>query len=189
MNFTTKVAYMYELARKYHENTHVFQLISLEDERKLFEFILNNKLVLIVYDCDLNFEPCRKQGVKAHWVLISGFMVPININRIKSEDNISKLMINLNDEPSLVDQTTLNNLITDYIHNNVDENELMNKNRLFCFCGHGKSTHLGVWRLYDLIESNRQLKFIDEKCKNENYVIPADLDIGRTLSAKYLVLD
>ena len=60
----------------------------------------------------------------------------------------------------------------------------------YVICKHGKSKHSGVWNLKRLIESNRQLKQIDElKCNEDDFVRPRDGNIGATLSSKVLIFN
>jgi hypothetical protein len=139
---------------------------------------------LAAYDCDFNFEPCNKNGSKAHWALVTGFLVP-NITSTEPSDPE-------NNEPSTrflstqeqLNQDTLNRLLADYMH----ERSLANK--IYVLCKHGKSKHSGVWTFASLIESNMQLNSVnEEKCKVDEFVRPLDGDIRRGLASKVLIFN
>ncbi len=73
---------MNSLAQKYHSNT---KLINLGDNvENMIDSLLNSKLILIAYDCDFNFEPCFKRGQKAHWALITGYLLPVQTSHLES---------------------------------------------------------------------------------------------------------
>lgn len=177
--FLLKVDYLYEIAKKYNSGCSVKKLENQDDEIKMFELLLRNKLVLVAYDCDLNFEPCNKNGLKAHWALLIGLALPIE----------SKYLENFT-----INETENTNLV--YTSKSIDENqaEILHQysqsSNIFAICRQGKSKHCGVWNLSKLIESNRQLKFIDHlKCDDENFIKPEDGDLQKTLAYKYLVFE
>lgn len=45
------------------------------DTSEVKEFLLSGGLILVPYDCDKNHTPCRSNGQKAHWAIISGIIV------------------------------------------------------------------------------------------------------------------
>lgn len=67
------IEFLENLAFKYNLKCKIFDLITNDD---LIKWIVTNHIVLIPYDCDLNHEPCLKNGHKAHWCLIAGYMCP-----------------------------------------------------------------------------------------------------------------
>lgn len=137
-------------------------------------------MVLIAYDCDLNFEPCCKKGLKAHWTLITGFLLPVESNQLDNLSGIKKdLLFNLNNQQ--INKNNIDLFANYYITGFRD--------KIFTFCRHGKSKHYGVWNFKSLIESNKQLKEIDHlKCNDTDFIKPSDGNLQRTLAAKYLVL-
>ena len=179
--FFILVEHLHELAKKYcGAKCRILRLDGHDEDLIVFKEILSSKLVLVSYDCDFNFEPCNKNGLKAHWALITGFFLPVRSSRFSEmtfvEENNTLLNLNQNHiaEESLLELNQHLNL--------KDEN--------FVICKHGKSKHSGIWSLNRLIESNRQLKRIDEKkCNDAEFVRPCDGDIGATLSSKVLVFD
>ena len=87
-------------------------------------------------------------------------------------------MINLNDAQS--DES----LVLDW------KTQINAHNENYVICKHGKSKHSGVWHLGRLIESNRQLKQVDEqKCGPAEFVRPSDGNICATLSSRALIFD
>jgi hypothetical protein len=147
----------------------------------LLEIILKSKLILVAYDCDFNFEPCNKNGTKAHWALITGFLIPdyLSLASNTNEENTQLLSI-LNHWENL-DQTQIDNILKNY-------SEISHK--IHVICKHGKSKHSGVWNLKSLYESNRQLLMVDnEKCKIDEFIRPFDGNIQRGLASKVLLFD
>ena len=143
--------------------------------------ILKSKLALIAYDCDFNFEPCNKNGSKAHWTLVTGFMIPDHSNLIdETNEENAQIISYLNHKEELA-QIKIDNILKNY-------SELSQK--IYVICKHGKSKHSGVWNLKSLFESNRQLLMVDnEKCKIDEFIRPLDGNIQKGLSSKVLVFD
>jgi hypothetical protein len=165
----------------------------MNDEIDFFEQILNSKLILIAYDCDFNYEPCNKKGIKAHWALITGFLLPLDLTD-KNSDLIYK-KTEAETQFNVLDYTKpLQFEQIQYLRKNY-ENKILSNNKnfkdlVFVICKHGKSKNLGIWNLSKLIESNKQLKQInDSKCNRDEFVLPVDGDLSRTLSSKYLVFN
>ncbi|CAG9534799.1 unnamed protein product [Cercopithifilaria johnstoni] len=44
---------------------------------RMEQFIQENALLLIPYDCDKNHQPCNRGGHSAHWCLVIGFLCPV----------------------------------------------------------------------------------------------------------------
>ena len=51
----------------------------IRDVRLLWEEFSNGSLLLVPYDTDFNQEPCLRKGHKAHWALIVGNQLVINL--------------------------------------------------------------------------------------------------------------
>ena len=174
------VNYLHDLSRNYYaDKTKILNLDGKESILNIFKEILNSKLVLISYDCDFNFEPCNKNGNKAHWALITGFLLPI---RLKKDDDL------LN---SISNKELLINLNNTEINTECQLSEMVNfEDENYVICRHGKSKHSAIWSLSRLLESNRQLKYIDdEKCNQNDFVRPFDGDISNSLSSKALIFN
>ena len=171
---------MYDLSKKYYgSRSKILEVNSSEQEVAIFNEILSSKLVLVSYDCDFNFEPCNKNGIKAHWALVTGFFLPVKKNELDS--------VSINENKSTM--INLNNKSNDELFLSL-KNKLSFQDEAYVICKHGKSKHSGVWNLKRLIESNRQLKQIDElKCNEDDFVRPRDGNIGATLSSKVLIFN
>jgi hypothetical protein len=202
--FFFKVNYLFNLA-KTNYNSDKCKLINVGDddgglggELELFDSILSGKLIMIAYDCDFNFEPCNKRGRKAHWALIVGYLLPVEAQIVEkystttinnNNDRLSSLFFHLNAQQVQLDQADREILSKKYTSSMKNGDELLFANRdVHVICMHGKSKHMGVWRLKSLLNSNKQLEEIDhEKCSDELFVKPIDGDLKQTLSSKALV--
>lgn len=137
--------------------------------------------MLIAYDCDLNFEPCAKNGLKSHWALLTGFYVPIDKNLYEKIDTNNSRSTDTNGNPMSLNML---NILSSFF----TENTANFRNNIYTLCRHGKTQHVGLWNLNKLIESNRQLREINHKaCPDNDFVKPLDGNIQRTLSSKILV--
>ena len=182
---------MYELGSAFTQ-CKILDLNEGETELELISYILSSNLILIPYDCDFNFEPCKKQGIKAHWALVSGFSLPIDL---KSTELSSSFLINDNIDLNILNlienkltQEQINKLVDVYKKDEVINEKLNFKKLIYVLCKHGKSKQSGVWNLSQLIESNRQLKKCDDiKCNLNEFNRPVDGDISKTLGSKFLV--
>ncbi len=147
----------------------------------MLEKILNSKLALIAYDCDFNFEPCNKNGSKAHWALITGFLIPDCSNLANHTEEENAQIISILNQNEELNQIKLDNILKNYSQYS---------QKIYVICKHGKSKHSGVWNLNSLFESNRQLLMIDdEKCKIDEFIRPFDGNIQKGLASKALVFD
>ncbi len=166
------------MTKPYHDKCEVISLEKLDQEfsltqnvRRLIQSILNGNLILVPYDCDLNFEPCFKNGKKAHWALIHGFIYSKND---LNGDGLNEYLSNC------FRLETNQSFIHDIDNINFDN--------LYVFAKHGKSTHSAIWNLKKLLLSNGQLNEIDEKrTSTAEYIIP-ECGISQTLSSKILVI-
>ena len=139
--------------------------------------ILSSKLVLIAYDCDFNFEPCNKEGRKAHWALVNGYV----LRRQSSKDASNECDI---DQPKVLflgEETSQSESSANKEH--------ILQELLYVICKHGKSRHDGMWLLQSLIDSNRQLKLVNEaKCNLLDFVRPIDGNIEQGLASKCIII-
>ena len=79
---------MASLARLVLEReVEVVESKELLDCRQLMARLSEGGAVLVPYDCDHNHTPARLRGSKAHWALITGFLLPANIVNL---DNIGE---------------------------------------------------------------------------------------------------
>lgn len=186
LNFTKKgeifdVTFLYELAK----SRTAVEIVNLNGDIDFFEILLKSKLILIPYDTDRNFEPCNKKGIKAHWALVTGYLVPVHI-----DDIALKPIINFSDENKPNGLTFVESLELAQVTalREAYKNNKVVSDLIHVICKQGKSRHLGIWNLKKLLESNRQLKEInEEKCDPINFVLPPNKDLSKTLSSKFLV--
>ena len=175
LNILILVNFLADLVKELYTNFQVVEFNSIDEWAKLIDLILENNLVLIAYDCDQNFEPCSKQGLKAHWALITGAMIPMPF----SEGNIfEKFKSNFVYCDATIEEEK-SKILTRYF----------DLDKIQVICRHGKSKYPGVWNIKKLLESNKQLKLIDhKKCDDNNFVKPCNGDLSKTLANKILIL-
>ena len=77
-------------------------------------------------------------------------MAPLQVEKQENENKFEELGINNND------------LI----------NKIQNWESIYTINLHGKSKFYGVWNLSQLLQSNFQLKLIEDKRNNEDFVLP-----------------
>uniref|UniRef100_X2B042 Actin maturation protease n=1 Tax=Capitella teleta TaxID=283909 RepID=X2B042_CAPTE len=145
-------------------------VIASEDLKTKTQAILNalikNHVVLIPYDRDCNNEPCLKEGRKAHWAIITGFLAVIS----SSSDRLPSCVTVNATNPSLlhpkfpVDAEA----VTRYAMKSED---------LRVFANQGKSIRTHLWSMKSLLESNSQLIQLGQEIKiaRDAYVVK---DIG-----------
>ena len=172
------VEYLEGVARDHLQcQVEVVKLASVD----VVDVILQGKALLVPYDADKDHTPCLEKGHKAHWCLLVGFAIvlPSNLDNsfvlqcctptlslsghfvIREDQKASFLTNKLSLQPSA---------------------------QLYVFARHGKSAHLGLWKLTGLLESNGNLVEIDpRRARPGEYVIP-DGGIERGLSGKALVV-
>jgi len=170
---------MFELANKFY-SCEILDIKTERDEAKLFKSLLRSKPILIAYDCDFNFEPCNKQGVKAHWALITGILVPVE----------SKLLSN-NESDANLRLVPFEKHYTDEVAQKYAEhfsNGQIDKSSIRVICKHGKSKLSGIWKLSDLLKSNNQLEKVDpDKCDPTKFVLPENGILKNSLASKVLI--
>jgi len=119
---------------------------SLSNTSQICADLLSGHIFIVPYDCDFSHGPCLENGKKAHWALITGFVVLSH----QSEycDNIQWLS-----------------------EQNCDTDSLSNK-KVYLFGRQSKSLVLGVWDCEELVASNKNLKIVDDKRNSDDYIIP-----------------
>ncbi|GAB1607576.1 UPF0692 protein C19orf54 homolog [Argonauta hians] len=148
----------------------------------IWECLLKGYLILVPYDSDKNYQPCLKQGHKAHWSLLTGcFMV------LKStcEPYLKSCFEQDLDEPSLfhADIEDGDRLDTPEIRKNL----VGNVEEIFVYTMQGKSRRPGIWSLSELFASNQNLLQVSPGRNNETYVIPPN-GIENELCGKIVLL-
>ncbi|KAL7073516.1 hypothetical protein ACQ4LE_006920 [Meloidogyne hapla] len=131
--------------------------------------------ILIPYDCDRgNFEPCNRNGVGAHWAILTGFL----------------LLCDYNDgaEPSDLCSIKMVNSSTEF--NDFSRGLKGDENCLYLIAYQGKSCHPAIWSFQTLLQSNAQLNMPAEgqnNNKNNNFCLPPE-GMAMALKGKCLLL-
>lgn len=134
--------------------------------------------ILIPYDADKDHTPCLARGHNAHWCLLVGLCIalePPTEGGVSMIPNFLSCCHSQKASPAhhIVSEThkfagLLKKLDAE------DIKGLLDKNQIYVFVRQGKSRHLGLWSLRNLLESNRNLVEVDPKRSNpQEYVIPA----------------
>lgn len=172
-----QVKFLADLVKQFHQNFQVVEFHSFDEWVQLIDLVLNNSLILIAYDCDQNFEPCSKQGLKAHWALITGAMIAMPFSESEHFQG-ANLDSNFVYCEAVIEEEKSKIL-----------NQYKDLDKIQVICRHGKSKYPGVWNIKKLIESNRQLKLIDhQKCDDTNFVKPLHGDLSKSLANRILIL-
>jgi len=112
--------------------------------------LLKNNLCLISYDKDGNNEPCFKNGHKAHWCIINGF---IFVEPVKKEQNSNDGDI----------QESMESSKYNIIWNDTEKSERVipqlknHLSNLYFICTHSSSRYPGLFKAEQLLKSNSQL--------------------------------
>ena len=138
-------------------------LISFDSANVIVSLILKRDAILFPYDCDKNHMPCKLKGHKAHWALSVGCAISVSSKEI----NTYLPFCDDKGDYYLLDMTKLTHHITDCIVKSVT------LNNTWLFCRHGKSHHIGLWPLKDIVESNSNLLELQPDFNADNCVMPA----------------
>ncbi|KNC86149.1 hypothetical protein SARC_01718 [Sphaeroforma arctica JP610] len=138
----------------------------------------SGRLALVPYDADFNHQPCSKKGIKAHWAVLTGM---VWISHSDANESANTLQVEACDvcvlENGQTVQDDLRNIRVATIatpidtestnaptemktHNTSDITRLETRNA-YVLARHGKSSHLALWSLSSLFESNAQLTCMD----------------------------
>ncbi|ESO86175.1 hypothetical protein LOTGIDRAFT_235539 [Lottia gigantea] len=144
-------------------NCHSEVVEMVNGKKGILQQLLRGSVLLVPYDADRNHGPCKKKGHKAHWALISGFFLMMDMTHLKTLKS------------NFTADTTHRNLYhcTDIDNIKVCEEELIKATRSILVYGHqGKSKYTGYWFLNDLLDSNANLREIGPERNDSEYVIP-----------------
>lgn len=143
-----------------------------------------NSTVLVPYDADRNHSPCLAQGHQAHWCVLVGVCLMFASEDEEVEGLTMKptkllkccsLTASADNNHYVVSQSSRKEFAS-LFKESLDSHamrELMVRDRVHVFARHGKSAHLGLWSLKDLLESNGNLVEVDPKRADPlEYVIP-----------------
>lgn len=147
--------------------------------------------VLVPYDADSNYEPCLKDGARAHWAVLIGFCIvdPLDKDSIDKNKFHFKKIVDLNDRMALGHiskekhgwQKTFN-FIKRYL----------SMERFFVYARQGKSCLIQVWNYQKLCLSNQNLHKVSNKILNDpersSMIFPKDGILNESLSNQFILL-
>jgi len=166
----TKQGEMFSVDNMSHLSSTVLSteaLISLttamQDSEWVVDHITRGWMLLVPYDCAHNHTPAMEGGRKAHWGLITGFVIAVDasedISGIKTET--AKDNPNVHIMTEIPNKETLGKMLS------------CNSAKLLLLARQSKSLVLGLWDKEDLINSNNNLKIMDCKRPLSEFVVPA----------------
>jgi len=132
----------------------------LLDSRLVMTRLSQGRALLVPYDCHHNHSPAMLGGTKAHWALVTGFVMPA------SQVNVDYLEDNLGQERA-------DNVIL--LQRNIDIERLLTEHqrpRIHLIARQSKSLVLGIWDTEELVNSNNNLLEVHVKREDGEYVIP-----------------
>jgi len=120
--------------------------------------LLGGWMLLVPYDCAHNHHPAMLQGRKAHWALITGFVLAVDAAEDiadigNSEDNVVIVK-------EIKDSGKLDKILAQH-----------NTKKLLV-ARQSKSLVLGLWDMKELINSNNNLKTVEFKEDISKFVVP-----------------
>jgi len=120
--------------------------------------------LLVPYDCAHNHHPAVLGGRKAHWALITGFVLLVDatedITDVKTVTSDGNKHVRILTGEAENDKERLNTLIGN------------KAGKLLLVARQSKSLVLGLWDKEELVSSNNNLKVVEVKGKISEFVIP-----------------
>ena len=146
----------------------------------VLEHLLSGHAIVVPYDCDKNHIPCLAKGHKAHWCLIVGVAFPIQVG----SPGFRRLLPHCTQDPSIINHYVLNG---DALQSTSAIEELSDCKNPCVFTRHGKSRHLGLWKLSDLLKSNANIAEVSPQHSKHDYVFPHE-SLSDCLGSKVVLL-
>lgn len=145
--------------------------------------------VLVPYDADSNYEPCLKEGTRAHWATLCGFCIVTNgtVNSLSIELNSLKVS-------SLDQEHTLLQLAPE---NSAEKTlaflkRFLTMDRLYVYARQGKTRRVQLWKFGQLCESNRNLRKVSPKIITDpervHMIYPKDGQLDQSLSNQFILV-
>jgi len=148
----------------------VEEIEELLNNTNMIKYLGTGDMFLVPYDCDFNHEPCLAKGEKAHWGLVSGFVMAVKIDIADTfKDKSVKVAKDIeNNQIFHLSELTKEGLSD--LSNMVEVSE----SHLLLLAKQSKSLSLGAWRRDKLVKSCLNLTEIDPKreVEIELYQIP-----------------
>lgn len=158
------------------------QVVTVESHEALLELVVQtisgDKAILVPYDADKDHTPCLARGQCAHWCVLVGLcLITRNCASLtpklleccqQTSSNSAHYVVR---ETGVKEFTTL--LRKTFDHNMATLKESLDANSIYVFARHGKTSHLGLWSLKDLLHSNGNLVEVDPRRSDPlEHVIP-----------------
>ena len=143
----------------------------LEDTAWVVNVLLTGSLMLVPYDCTPDHSPGLAGGQKAHWALVTGFMV-----RCSNSKGLSSSCLPILGCPNFYE-----------LPNTTIQPALTNSLELMLVARQSKSVKLGLWRAQHLALSCENLRQAADKRLDGSYVLPEDGNLQK-LSGRIVIL-
>ena len=156
------------------------KVVQADSHEALLELLLGtisgNTAVLVPYDADKDHTPCLARGYSAHWCLLVGLCM-VTRNTYATSKLLECCQKVSSNSPHYVVRETGTSEFTALLKRMFDSEgslkESLDKNSICVFSRHGKTSHLGLWSLKDLLHSNGNLVEVDPRRSNPlEYEIP-----------------
>lgn len=160
------------------------QVVTVESHEALLGLVVqtisSDKAVLVPYDADKDHTPCLAQGHSAHWCVLVGLCLITRCSE-SGASLTSKLLeycqqMSSDSDHYVVKETGIKEfttLLRKTLSHKATLKENLDRNSIYVFARHGKTSHLGLWSLNDLLLSNGNLVEVDPRRSDPlEYVIP-----------------
>lgn len=148
----------------------VEEIEELLNNENMIKFLGTGDMFLVPYDCDFNHEPCLAEGEKAHWGLVTGFVMAVKMDIIDNIKDKAVLVAKDIENTQIFHLSELPSEGLCQLSNMVEVSE----SHLLLLAKQSKSLSLGAWRRDKLVKSCLNLIEIDPKreAEIELYQIP-----------------
>ena len=146
----------------------------------ILDAVCSAKVILVPYDCDKNHSPFLDNGHQAYWCIIVGVVIRAS----KQTKNIQNLLSHCQKHPTIEHIYT----VKEFHPNACSCLESIPNSDVFVVTRHGKSRHLGFWKLDDLIKSIGNLTELGPDRDPEDYAIPTG-GLSECLQSKFVLLE
>ena len=158
-------------------------------ETLLVQMLNRRAAILVPYDADRNHSPCMERGYRAHWCILVGICVILDRTgdiAMATVELLAHTQPRCNNVFLVEPQELATSLSSSSLL--LSLRELVEANCVYVFARQGKSSHLGLWSLQELLDSNRNLIEVHpDRCDPANYVLPKG-GIREGLQNKILVI-
>ena len=159
-------------------------------EEMVIDILLGQSAVLVPYDADRNHSPCLARGHRAHWCLLVGVCLVFDcVGSLQS--TTQEILKHCHHSSYSSHYTVRPEEFAHQLKSCFEQHpfkRFLDDNLIYIFARHGKSVHLGLWSLRDLIASNGNLDEVDPKRSNPlEYVVP-DGGLKEGLKNKILLM-